>query len=77
MLRLNILNRHGIEYSYIVLLDDYWDFRGETKEQFIKWVDTKHWNNVKKTTAKYRVGFALDIHCPNSFYEFTKGEQNV
>lgn len=72
MLKLNILNRHGIEFSYILVLDDYWDFRGETKEQFINWVNTKSWHQGRKTTAIYRIEFALDIHCPDKFYEFEK-----
>ena len=72
MLKLNILNRNGIEFSYIVLLDDYWDFRGETKEQFLRWIDTKSWKDGAKTTARYRVQFALELHCPDKFYEFVK-----
>jgi len=72
MLKLNILNRHEIEFSYVVLLDDYWDLRGKTLDKFNEWVDTKQWNDTKKFTAKMRVGFALEIHCPDKFYEFVK-----
>lgn len=72
MLKLNILNRHGIEFSYVLLLDDYWDCRADTREQYETWVNSKPWRDIDKFTAICKIGFALDIHWPNHFYEFTK-----
>ena len=70
MLKLNILNRHGIEFTYSIFLNDYNDFNCKTKDDYMKWVDSKLWSECDKFTAESRVGFALDLHYPNHFYEF-------
>jgi len=70
MIKLNILNRHGIEFTYNVFLNDYEDFNCKTKDDYITWVNSKQWSDNNKITAISRVTFALEIQFPNHFYEF-------
>lgn len=79
MIKLNILDRHGIKHSFIVMLQEEYVntpvieniVTEEDYYSYLDYLEKKHkWMTYKKDALSSRVYFILNWYFPDHFYEF-------